>query len=90
MRRATRAGPMGAPWVYYIYVYWLLPIAYSIYMYIGYWLLPITYSYTCIYCLLLMHTHDSANVWLVLLSVVYWAPRLLSQPLPGAPEGAAQ
>ena len=34
MRRATRAGPMGAPWVYYIYiyVYWLLPIACSIYI----------------------------------------------------------
>ena len=51
MRRATRAGPMGAPWVYYIYMYigyCLLRVLY-IYMYIGYWLLPITYSYTCIY-----------------------------------------
>ena len=45
------------------------------------------------YCLLLiayhiLPTHDSATVWLLLLSAVYWAPRLLSQPLARPPPGA--
>ena len=103
MRRATRAGPMGAPWVYYIYIYiCILAIAYCVFY---------TYIYICIlaigYCLLLIHIHVYiayclclhmtvllsgcccfSAVYSALLSAVYWAPRLLSQPLAGASPGA--
>ena len=75
MRRATRAGPMGAPWVYYInmYIGYCLLRVLHIYIYV-YWLLAIAYYlfiYMYIYCLLLMHnTQKGALINTLLLILI--------------------